>query len=392
MTERIGQLQAVAAAAGFDAAVLRLPENVLLATEYFVTMAGLGLVVIPADGPATLLVPEFEEEDARRSWGGDVRTFPAIRNDGPSPGAAIASLLRDLARELGVAGGRIGFEGSFESVAPPYMAGETTAIAAPTQVLISEAFATKRLVDISETLESLRTVKTDAELDRIRTANEIAAIGLRAFREHAVPGRSEVEIVAAVESAIYAGGHGHRGARAVRACATVNAGPALVGGWQYFRARTRPVERDELVLIELGTMADGYWADHTRTVVAGRASSEQRQAFEAVRAAGEAALACAVPGAVGGAVDAAARAACQEGGFRQFPHHTGHGLGFRWHESRPLLGPGSDDELAAGMVLAIEPGIYEAAIQGGVRHEDNAVVAPAAATLLAPADVPFELE
>ncbi|HEU4701116.1 MAG TPA: Xaa-Pro peptidase family protein [Conexibacter sp.] len=389
-TERSGQLQRAAAAGGVEALVLRLTENVLLATGYYAQVAGTALAVVPAGGPVSLLVPEHEEAEARSVWSGEVRTFRLGRTDGPPARTAIAERLRELARELGVAGGPIGFEGSFESVAPASLAGESCAVAAPTRTLIRETFATDALVDVTERLEALRAVKTAAEVEKLRTVNEIAAIGMRAFKAHAVPGRTEVEIMAAVESAICTGGHGHRGARVVRAYATVCSGPDLADGWQYFRSRTRVVERDEPVMLELGTMADGWWADHTRTVVAGRASAQQRAAYEAVRHAGDAALASAVPGASGGAVDAAARAACAEAGFTQFPHHTGHGVGFSWHESRPQLVPGSKHELASGMVVVAEPGVYERGLLGGFRHEDDAVVGPAGAAPLVTTD--FELE
>jgi len=192
--------------------------------------------------------------------------------------------------------------------------------------------------------------------------------------------------MAAVESAICARGHGHNGARVVRGYATVYSGRDLASGWQYFRSRTRVVEPDDVVMLELGTVADGYWSDHTRTVVAGSATSRQRAAYEAVRAAARAAFAAAVPGATGGTVDAAARASCATAGFTQFPHHTGHGVGFRYHESRPQLVPGGTHVLAENMVIVTEPGIYDVELNGGFRYEDNAVVTATGAVGLATTD------
>ena len=57
--------------------------------------------------------------------------------------------------------------------------------------------------------------------------------------------------MAAVEHAISVRGHGHKGARWVRGFCTIRSGPDLAGGWQYWRARTRTIEPDDLV-----TMAD----------------------------------------------------------------------------------------------------------------------------------------
>lgn len=387
---RIRALQEAMAVQDVDAYVLRLAENVLLATGWYVQIPGLGIAVVPREGAASLLVPEYEADEAAAIWGGDIRTFPAIRNDGPATGDIIAEHLTAVAREHGAAGGAIGFEGSFESIGPASLAGEPNAVGLPTQSLIRSTFSTERLVDVTETLESIRAVKSEHELARLRTVNEIAAIGMNAFKEHAVAGRSEVEIMAAVESAICTGGHGHNGARVVRGYATVYSGPDLANGWQYFRSRTRVVEPNDVVMLELGTVADGYWADHTRTVVARAASAEQRAAYEAVRAAGRAAFAAAVPGATGGDVDTASRAACAAAGFTQFPHHTGHGVGFRWHESRPQLVPGGAHVLAENMAIVTEPGVYETELRGGFRHEDNAVVTASGAVELVTTD--FDLD
>ena len=380
---RVPQIQSAMEEAGVDAVVLRLAENILLATHWYVQIPGLAFVVIGRSGGATLMIPDYEAEEAAAIWPGDIRTFPAIRFDGPATGVEIQRHLRDLARELGAAGGTIGYEGSFESIAPASIHGEPNAVAAPTQALIKSTFETEKLHDFTESLESLRAVKTPEEIELIRRTNEIAVFGLNAFKEHAVPGKTEVEVAAAVEHAIAVHGHGYQDARWVRGFCTIFAGPDLADGWKYWRARTRPIERDDIVMLELGTVADGFWSDHTRTVVAGKASAAVAAAYEAVSAAAAAGFAAARPGATGDEVDRASRDACEAAGFTQFPHHTGHGTGFRYHESRPQLVPGSAHVLSAGNVIITEPGVYSRELQGGVRFEDDAVVTPDGAAVLA---------
>jgi Xaa-Pro aminopeptidase len=120
-------------------------------------------------------------------------------------------------------------------------------------------------------------------------------------------------------------------------------------------------------------------------VIAGRAADRQREAFAAMRAAADASFAAATPGATGHDVDTASRAVVAAHGFEQFPHHTGHGTGFRYHESRPQLVPGSDHVLEAGMVIAVEPGIYEEGL-GGFRWEDDAAITPDGAQRLTETD------
>ena len=93
--------------------------------------------------------------------------------------------------------------------------------------------------------------------------------------------------------------------------------------------------------------------------------------------------AAAVPGATGGYVDQTSRDVIAGAGFTQFPHHTGHGVGFRYHESRPQLVPAGDHVLEERNVIVTEPGIYDRELRGGFRHEDNAVVTPDGAVPLA---------
>lgn len=379
---RVEQIQAALGDHQADAALLRLPENVMLATGWWVQIGGLGLVLVPREGAATLLIPEYEAHEVPRYWDGDVRTFPAIRFDGPLPAAEIPRLLGELAAEHGLAGGTIAYEGSYEAVAPAQIDGEPNAVAAPTLSLIHTVFATESLVDLTAALEPIKAVKTEDDVEKLRVTNEIARFGLDAFKEHSVPGRTEAEIAAAVGAAIVSKGHGYQGTRVVRCYPTVWSGPETAQGWQYFRSRDRKVEPDDVVMLELGTAADGYWADHTRTVVAGKASDRQREAMAAVFAAQEAAFAAASQGATGDEVDTASRSACEEAGFEQFPHHTGHGVGFRYHEAMPWLTKGSEQVLEAGMTIVTEPGVYEEGL-GGFRWEDNAVVTADGAVRLA---------
>lgn len=382
---RVEQIQAALAESGADAVVLRLPENVMLATGWWVQIGGLGIAVVPREGPATLLIPEYEAPEAAGRWQGDIRTFPAIRFDGPLPATEIPRLLGELAAEHGLMGGAIGYEGSYEAMAPAQIDGEPNAVAAPTMSLIRAAFQTETLVDVTSALEPIKARKTEHDIKRLRVTNEIARFGLDAFKEHALAGATEAEIAAAVGALIVAKGHGYEGARVVRCYPTVWSGPETAVGWQYFRSRDRKVEANDVVMLELGTAADGYWADHTRTVVAGTATDRQREAMAAVFEAQHAAFAAARPGATGGEVDVVSREACAAAGFHQFPHHTGHGVGFRYHELMPWITRGSDQVLEENMTIVTEPGVYEQGL-GGFRWEDNAVVTPDGAVRLVETD------
>src|SRR5262249_43383664 len=97
--------------------------------------------------------------------------------------------------------------------------------------------------------------------------------------------------------------------------------------------------------------------------------------FEVVLTAQRAAVAAVRPGVQVQAVDAAARSIIADAGYADyFTHSVGHGLGMQVHEA-PLMKPGSETQLQAGMVVTIEPGIY-LPDEFGIRIEDDVLVTP----------------
>lgn len=89
--------------------------------------------------------------------------------------------------------------------------------------------------------------------------------------------------------------------------------------------------------------------------------------------ANEAGLGAVKAGAIGSQVDEVARTVIRDAGYGDnFGHGLGHGVGLEIHEA-PRLGPSSKDELMAGEIVTVEPGIYVSGATG-VRIEDLVVV------------------
>jgi Xaa-Pro aminopeptidase len=150
------------------------------------------------------------------------------------------------------------------------------------------------------------------------------------------------------------------------------------------QATSREICRGDLLLLDFGAQLDGYCADLTRTVVVGaRADGRQREVYDFVRAAQRAALGGIRPGMTGREADALARDTLRRFGVEQaFRHSLGHGLGLEVHED-PRLAPTAETPLPVGAVVTVEPGVYFEG-WGGVRLEDDVVLAPEGPELLSP--------
>jgi len=135
----------------------------------------------------------------------------------------------------------------------------------------------------------------------------------------------------------------------------------------------RSIVAGEPIVIDMGAMVDGYCADLTRTVWVGEPNEILRAIYPVVLRALEEAEAELVSGMTGRESDGIAREVIAGAGYGDFfTHSLGHGVGVQIHE-RPSLSPRSDEQLAPGHLVTIEPGIYLPGM-GGVRIEDVAIV------------------
>jgi Xaa-Pro aminopeptidase len=221
------------------------------------------------------------------------------------------------------------------------------------------------LVAAGGKVAELRRVKDDEELATIAEASKLADAAWTWALEESLVGRRERDVARATEARIRELG-GDPSFPAI-----VAAGPN--GALPHAEPGEREIGRGELVVFDMGAKLDGYCSDGTRTFATGEPGEEARAVYEVVRQAQQAALEAIRAGVKGEDVDTAARELIDEAGYgERFGHALGHGVGLEVHEG-PRLSQRSDDVLAPGEVVTVEPGIY---LPGnlGVRIEDFVVV------------------
>ena len=371
---KLERVRALMAEQELDALVVRAPDNVLYLTDYW-CMKGFDIAVFPREGEAVLVVLEPQAEEAERAWAGELRLFGGYHPDDPRPPTARAvEAAQAVVRERGYE--RIGLELSLGTQAADRMVGEPTTYTRD----FFDAFGP--VEDATPLLVEARAIKTAQEIERIRLANELAAEAMEHVRGLLRPGMKESEAASLWEGYVHGAGTGYRGkVELAYGFTLVWSGPGI----RTFTATgSRPVVEGQPTLFEIWVCCDGYWADHTKNLVPGRAGAALRGAPRArwrrctTR---RSAISATAPSLAG--LDRLVRDRIAAAGYPGQPSHPiCHGVGARAHEP-PYAHQAGGGTMREGMVLAIEPGIYWPE-GGGLRLEDNFLVTADGAEKLSP--------
>lgn len=347
------------------------PDELLMLSGYF-PFWGASLLIYFADADPVLFVPQIEPTDHIPA-GLRVQEYPWGDLKCSDPYSVLVSAVGQELFTAKVNGEKVGMNFSAARTSLPIQAAE--------QIPIPEGFSAQLTALTAKSnskhqaaFADLYLRKTPEEVDAIRLANRVANVGLEAFFENLRPGISEAEVAAVVESAIYRQ-IGHDGIFHSRGWAMVQSGPNSACAGRFNRSTARRLENGDLVLIELATCVNGYWSDLTRTAPVGSPKPEVEQILAIAKDAQQAAVDGIRPGASAGDIDALARDMIAAQGVSSFfTHHTGHHVGFRYHDPGFLILPGESAKLEPGMVITIEPGVYIPERGGGARIEDNVLV------------------
>ena len=218
-----------------------------------------------------------------------------------------------------------------------------------------------RFRNLAPLLIAMRETKSPAEIAVMQKAIDISLAGQKAGMKRAKTATNEREVQSAIESTFRESG------------ADALAYPSIVASGAnattlHYQEDNAPIDRNGLILTDVGAEVEGYAADTTRTYpVSGKFSADQRAIYDAVYAVQEATMAAMRPGALWvdvdrKTVDAMGSELAKLGLVSKndpkqvrmyLPYLVGHHIGLAvhdvWDRGRPL---------EAGMILTDEPGIY----------------------------------
>jgi Xaa-Pro aminopeptidase len=231
-------------------------------------------------------------------------------------------------------------------------------------------------VAVGPVIAGMREVKDADEIARIRAAALVGCELFDGLLTYLEAGLTEAEVAATLEYAARLAGAEGMSFDTIVASGERSALP-------HGRATSARLPKRGFVTLDFGVILDGYLSDMTRTVHMGNALPGERDVYDSVLEAQEAAVAAVAPGVTAGDVDEAARSVLRRGKLdKYFSHSTGHGVGLEIHEG-PRLAAKQKQVLEQGMVITIEPGVY---LPGrfGVRIEDMVLVAATGGEVLTP--------
>lgn len=353
---RCSKAQEMMAHAGLDALLLTTEPEVRYfsgyLTQFWQSPTRPWFLVLPARGKPIAVIPAIGAECMARTWVEDIRTWSS-----PNPADEGISLLAGTLTETAGARGRIGLPKGPET----HLRMPLADFEALQRRLPDTTFA-----DAGDILRALRMVKSEAEIAKVAHICGIVSEVFESLPGLLRAGMSQIEIFRLFKTECL-----QRGADDV---AYLVGGAGADGyGDIISPPSTRPVEAGDVLILDTGSVFDGYYCDFDRNYAFGRAADDVRRAYEVVYAATEAGLQAARPSATCAEVYRAMQAVMDRGGaLGNDVGRLGHGLGMQLTEW-PSNHPEDRTRLEPGMILTLEPGMAFAPGRVMV-HEENIVI------------------
>lgn len=232
-------------------------------------------------------------------------------------------------------------------------------------------------------IENLRKIKDREEINLIKEAVRKAEKAFMDVKPYIREGTKEINLSRRLEERLKK-----------RGCRRIPFEVIVASGQNSAMPHARPTEKKfkkgDLIIIDWGGEAEGYFSDMTRTlIINGKNIKEKREIYNIVLKANRNAIRQISPGVKSSEVDRYARDIIKRAGYGKFfGHGTGHGIGLQVHEL-PHITQNVNEVIKQNMVFTIEPGIY-LPDTGGIRIEDMILVKSDGVEILT--TLPKELE
>ncbi len=232
-----------------------------------------------------------------------------------------------------------------------------------------------KIKNVNEHLSYLRMFKSTDEIAALKTAISITKSGLYRVMDNLKARQNESELEADfIHQITLDGGNGvsFDTIAASKENATV----------LHYEENNAPLEKDSLILFDLGVLYHNYGSDISRTYpINGKYSERQKTLYEIVLKTNKAAINYVKPGITWNDLNKFAKdllaEECKKIGLikdvseitKYYYHSIGHFLGLDVHDVGHYNLP-----LEAGMVITIEPGLYLKEEKIGIRIEDDILI------------------
>ena len=218
-------------------------------------------------------------------------------------------------------------------------------------------------------------LKSPDEVREMHRPGEIVGGAHEKVREAIRPGVTTREIDRLVEAYIReeGGEPAFKGYRGFPASICISVNEEVVHGIP----GERVLEEGDIVGVDIGVQALGFYADAAQTIPVGGVSGDAERLLRVTREALYAGIQEARPGNRVGDVSSTVQERVEKNGFSVVRSLVGHGIGRSMHEDPqvPNFGkPGEGPELKAGMVLAIEPMVNAGGFEVEVLADEWTVV------------------
>ena len=317
-------------------------------------------LLIPLMGKPIAVIPTIGVAGMQQSWIDDIRSWssPQPQDDGIS---LLLSTIAELPRRFGRLGMTLGNESYLRMPARDYRHLETE-------------LTGLELVDCAELILKLCSKKSAAEVEKIRYVCELASDSFNALPGFASIGQSEREILCSMRKDLLDRGADHT-PYIVSASGQDGYGDIIMG------PTDRILEDGDVLIIDTGTVYDGYFCDFDRNYAFGHVSDKTCRAYETVYRSTDAGFTAARPGATTTDIWQAMWSILEADGAQgNDVGRMGHGLGSQLTEW-PSLTVNDHTPLEAGMVITLEPGME---FEPGklMVHEENILITESGAEML----------